>query len=105
MLLITRLSVRVRTAGHISAHPVGQSDRLKQMSAADARAGQGDRTRQSDLCLPRLHGMGSRWSCGSLSSLLWPQLLLFEPTGRALGMLVRHMADLSRLERHGMRVW
>jgi hypothetical protein len=102
--MITRLFVRARTAGHISAYLVGQFDRPTQMSAADARAGQWDCTRQSDPCLPRPHGMGSRWSCGSLSSLLWLQLLLSELTGRALGMLVRHTADLSRLARYGMRV-
>jgi hypothetical protein len=40
-----------------------------------------------------------------LSSLLWLQLPHSGLTDRAPGMLMRHMADMSWLERHDMRVW
>jgi hypothetical protein len=59
MLLLTRLSVRARTAGHFSKHLIGQLDCAKRLDAARARAGQRDRTRQLDPCLPCPHAYGS----------------------------------------------
>ena len=52
MLLITRLSVRARTAGHFSKHLIGQLDCATRLDAAEARMGQRDRTRQANPVCP-----------------------------------------------------